>query len=126
MSCFGAKIKGTNVTALKSVLSSSPDEDALCILKTDDGRRTDHYRNVSIITAMEAVRASETPVNIYLTTQQCIPEDAKLHTRRRENLKSHTDHYCVSARYQGQRLQTRESLGEDIFCALETNCHRGR
>jgi hypothetical protein len=37
---------------------------------------------------MEAVRTSETSVNIYLTTQQYIPEDSKLHTRRRENLKS--------------------------------------
>jgi hypothetical protein len=27
--------------------------------------------------------------NIYLTTQQYIPEDSELHTRRRENLKSH-------------------------------------
>jgi hypothetical protein len=38
---------------------------------------------------MEAVRASETSVNIYLTTRQYIPEDSKLHTRRRENLKFH-------------------------------------
>jgi hypothetical protein len=47
-------------------------------------------RTASIIRAlmMEAVRTSETSVNIYLTTQQYIPEDSKLHTRRRENLKS--------------------------------------
>jgi hypothetical protein len=38
---------------------------------------------------MEAVRTSETSVSIYLTTRQYIPEDSKLHTRRRENLKSH-------------------------------------
>jgi hypothetical protein len=38
---------------------------------------------------MEAVRTSETSVNIYLTTWQYIPEDSELHTRRRENLKSH-------------------------------------
>jgi hypothetical protein len=37
----------------------------------------------------EAVRTSETSVNIYLTTRQYIPEDCELHTRRRENLKSH-------------------------------------
>jgi hypothetical protein len=47
-------------------------------------------RTDSIITAlmMEAVRISETSVNIYLTTRQYIPEDSKLHTRLRENLKS--------------------------------------
>jgi hypothetical protein len=37
---------------------------------------------------MEAVRTFETSVNIFLTTQQYIPEDSKLHTRRHENLKS--------------------------------------
>jgi hypothetical protein len=39
---------------------------------------------------MEAARTSETSVDIYLTTRQYIPEDSELHTRRRENLKSHT------------------------------------
>jgi hypothetical protein len=37
---------------------------------------------------MEAVHTPETSVNIYLTTRQYIPEDSKLHTQRRENLKS--------------------------------------
>jgi hypothetical protein len=47
-------------------------------------------RTASIIRAMmETVHTSETSVNIYLTTRQYIPEDCKLHTRRRENLKSH-------------------------------------
>jgi hypothetical protein len=35
-------------------------------------------------------RTSETSVDIQLRTQQYIPEDSELHTRRRENLKSHT------------------------------------
>jgi hypothetical protein len=39
---------------------------------------------------MEAVLTSETSVNIYLSTRQYIPEDSKLHTRRRENLKADT------------------------------------
>jgi histidine ammonia-lyase len=45
----------------------------------------------SIITAltMEAVRTSEMSVNFNVTTLRYIPEDSKLHTRRRENLKSH-------------------------------------
>jgi hypothetical protein len=38
---------------------------------------------------MEAVSTSETSVNFYVTTRRNIPEDNHLHTRRRENLKSH-------------------------------------
>jgi hypothetical protein len=43
------------------------------------------------------VSTSETLVNINLTTRLCIPEDSKLHTRRRENLKSHVSVllFCV-------------------------------
>jgi hypothetical protein len=39
---------------------------------------------------MEAAHISETSVDIQLSTRQYIPEDSELHTRRRENLKSHT------------------------------------
>jgi hypothetical protein len=38
---------------------------------------------------MEVARTSETSVEIQLRTRQCIPEDSEIHTRRRENLKSH-------------------------------------
>jgi len=38
---------------------------------------------------MEAVRNSETSVYSKETTWRYIPEDSNLHTRRRENLKSH-------------------------------------
>jgi hypothetical protein len=38
---------------------------------------------------MEAVRISETSINFNVTTRRYIPEDSKLHTRYRENLKSH-------------------------------------
>jgi hypothetical protein len=38
---------------------------------------------------MEAARTSDTSVDILLKTRQYIPEDSELHTRRRENLKSH-------------------------------------
>jgi hypothetical protein len=38
---------------------------------------------------MEAARTSETSVDIQLRTRQYIPEDSEIHTRRRENLKSH-------------------------------------
>jgi hypothetical protein len=38
---------------------------------------------------MEAESTSETSVNFYKTTRRNNPEDNHLHTRRRENLKSH-------------------------------------
>jgi hypothetical protein len=38
---------------------------------------------------MEAVRTSEKSVNFNVTTLLYISEDFKLHTHRRENLKSH-------------------------------------
>jgi hypothetical protein len=38
---------------------------------------------------MEAVSFSESSVSVYQTTQCNIPEDSHLHTRRRENLRSH-------------------------------------
>jgi hypothetical protein len=44
----------------------------------------------SIIRAiMEAAGTYETSVNFYQTTRRSNPEDSHLHTRRRENLKSH-------------------------------------
>jgi hypothetical protein len=39
---------------------------------------------------MEAACTPETLVNFYQTTQRYVPEDSRLHTRRRENLKSCT------------------------------------
>jgi hypothetical protein len=38
---------------------------------------------------MEAVSMWETSVNFYEKTRRNIPEDSQLHTRRRENLKTH-------------------------------------
>jgi hypothetical protein len=51
-------------------------------------------RTAPIIIAMmmEAVRTSETSDDFNVTTRRYIPEDSKLHTRRRENLKSHLSH----------------------------------
>jgi hypothetical protein len=43
-----------------------------------------------IVLMMEAIRTSETSVKFNVTTRRHIPEYSKLHTRRRENLKSHT------------------------------------
>jgi hypothetical protein len=39
---------------------------------------------------MEAVITSETSLNLYYTTRRSISQDFHLHTRRRENLKSHS------------------------------------
>jgi hypothetical protein len=46
----------------------------------------------SIIRALMMVTSSifETSVNFYETTRRNNPEDSHLHTRRRENLKSHS------------------------------------
>jgi hypothetical protein len=47
-------------------------------------------RATSIIALMmETAHTSETSVDIQLRIRQYIPEDTELHTRRRENLKSH-------------------------------------
>jgi hypothetical protein len=45
-------------------------------------------RTMSALT-MEATRTFETSADIQLRTRQYIPEDSDLHTRRRDNLKSH-------------------------------------
>jgi hypothetical protein len=45
---------------------------------------------------MEEVSTSETSVNFYQATRRNIPEDSRIHTRRRENLKSHQLHGDVS------------------------------
>jgi hypothetical protein len=43
---------------------------------------------------MEAVSTSETSVDFYQTTRCKIPKDSQLHTRRRENQKSHQGCVC--------------------------------
>jgi hypothetical protein len=44
---------------------------------------------------MEAARTTETSVDIQLRTWHYIPEDSELHTRRRENLKSHKPRHVL-------------------------------
>jgi hypothetical protein len=48
-----------------------------------------HHQGGLIAVMVEAVSFSETSVNIYQTTLRNMTEDSHLHTRRRENLKSH-------------------------------------
>jgi hypothetical protein len=45
---------------------------------------------VAIALMMEAARSSETLVNFYQTTRRYNPEDSRLRTNRRENLKSYS------------------------------------
>jgi hypothetical protein len=45
--------------------------------------------HIKAMMMMEAARTSETSLDIQLRIRQYIPEDSELHTRRRENLKSH-------------------------------------
>jgi hypothetical protein len=45
---------------------------------------------------MEAARTSETLVNFYQTTRHYNPEDSRLHTHRRENLKSYQQKNVLS------------------------------
>jgi hypothetical protein len=62
----------------------------LCSLVQVDRRFTDAYclhNQGNGLQIMEAVRASETSVNIYKTTRRSMPEDCYHHTRCRENLK---------------------------------------
>jgi hypothetical protein len=55
-------------------------------IKQEDGC-LHHQGDESLM--MEATITSETSVNFYQTTLRKNPEDSHLHTRRRENLKSH-------------------------------------
>jgi hypothetical protein len=51
----------------------------------------------TIVALMTEVKStSETSVNFYQTTWRNIPEDSHLHTRRRENLKSHNEKYIFT------------------------------
>jgi hypothetical protein len=59
-----------------------------CSLVQIDRRFRDASSNI-ITLMMEAASTSETSVNFYRTTRRNIPEDSNLHTRCRENLKSH-------------------------------------
>jgi hypothetical protein len=57
---------------------------------------------------MEAVRTSETLVYLKETTRRYIPEGSNLHTRPRENLKSHMFVVCFATPFQQQRLYSVE------------------
>jgi hypothetical protein len=49
-------------------------------------------RTAFIALMLEAVHISETSGHFKMATRRYIPEDSKLHTHRRENLKSHSQY----------------------------------
>jgi hypothetical protein len=57
---------------------------------TSDNFFAQYYQLLKKVLMMEATSTSETSVNFYQTTRRYNPEDSHLHTRRRENLKSHS------------------------------------
>jgi hypothetical protein len=59
---------------------------------------------------MEAIRTSETSIYSNENTRRYIPEGSNLHTRRRENLKSHTK-CTVNCKVLGLCM-----LKENVFC----------
>jgi hypothetical protein len=48
-----------------------------------------HSQTIALMMKAVGLGISETSVNVYETTRRSIPEGCLLHTRRRENLKSH-------------------------------------
>jgi hypothetical protein len=60
------------------------------LTEVSEGRTASTFRAMNFITLiMGAVRTSETSVNFNVNIRRYIPEDSKLHARRRESLKSH-------------------------------------
>jgi hypothetical protein len=55
------------------------------------------YLRGLIALIIKALSASETTANLYQTTRLNIPEDSHLHTRRRENLRSHLKEFPLKA-----------------------------
>jgi hypothetical protein len=71
-------------------------------------------RALSITTLMmEAASTSETFVDIQLRTQQYVPEDCELHTRRLENLKSHIHMDAIPVSYSEKKNLVRILLDSE-------------
>jgi hypothetical protein len=69
---------------------------------------------------MEAVSSSETSVSVYQTTRRNIPAVSHLHSRRRENLKSHEVSKQVVSRKSTAECQCNEDLiranSQNVVC----------
>jgi hypothetical protein len=71
---------------------------------------------------LEAVRTSETSVNFNVTTRRYIPEDSKLHTRRRKNLKSHTINVLPQVAQWITNCDLRFTFTHVIFKQMKKEC----
>jgi hypothetical protein len=66
---------------------------------------------------MEAVNTSEASVSIYQTTRRNFPEDSHFHTRRSENLKSHSCSFIVlSYKILAYRVISFSLLFSPLYC----------
>jgi hypothetical protein len=62
-----------------------------------------------IVLLLEAASSSETLVNIYQTTQNYNPKDSRLHTRRREKLKSYK-FLCITRKLMENMILHRQAV----------------
>jgi hypothetical protein len=69
------------------------------------GKITKTRKMIAVVLITEAVSTSETSVNFNVTTRRYIAEDSKLHTRRRENLKSHIGSFRDSPKHKTEVYQ---------------------
>jgi hypothetical protein len=79
---------------------------------------------------MEAARTSETLVNFYQTTRRYNPEDSRLRTHRRENLKSYVGQFLRDYTAQHPRRHSSSyspSWEPEISTKLDPDyCHKNR
>jgi hypothetical protein len=88
----------------------------MAVMWNDASSNLDDIRDVSEepaastirVSTMEAERSSEASVNIYRPTTCDIPEDSHLHTRHRQNLRSHTE--LIKPTFLLQTYTVRQSL----------------
>jgi hypothetical protein len=79
-----------------------------------------NFLRAMIVLMIEAVRTSETSVNLNVTTRRYIPEGSNLHTRRRENLKSHTSYmlHKEDAIHENKNTRLLLTFSATFFCDL--------
>jgi hypothetical protein len=107
----------------------------LNLMSTDvsEVRAVSIIRAPKIVLMMEAARSSETSVYIQLKTRQYIPDDSELHTRRRENLKSHkvssvvhvriAQNQCTFSKVVMIRQAVRAQTGSTLACPPQQNVY---
>jgi hypothetical protein len=74
------------------------------------------FRVLFFALMMEAVRTSETSVCSNETTRRYMPEETELHSRRRENLKSHNGIISIPNSMTAVELFSNFCVTETITC----------